>query len=605
MCGIFGVFDSGQIENQLLKHALDCLDHRGPDDRGFYEDEFVRFSMCRLAIIDIATGKQPVFSQSGTAIVIFNGQIYNFKELRSQLIAKGYEFKSVGDAEVIANLYQEYGPEFVKKLNGMFAIAIWDKELRKLLLFRDRLGKKPLWYARTNKGLVFSSEIKGLLQIGVNKEIDTEAINDALIYGYCKSPNSPFLGIKQVNPGNYVVFERNEFQHFRYWSIEDQVVNSINEEDALEELKLRLHSAVEMRLNSERPLGVFLSGGIDSTIIAAIAQELTKGELNTFTAGFGSKNFDERQYANQVANELGTKHKIYEISPNPETILIDIAQICDQPFADSSIIASYLLAKYARQDVVVALGGDGGDEIFGGYDRYRAVLNSRFIRASLFRHIFSKDYLRNLGEFPYRISKMLQLDALDQRYDSLLRNIHPGELKKLITSAIQTQERDANQEWPQNRDLLLRKMQIDDINSYLPNDLMYKADMSSMAASLELRSPFLDDRVVEFGIQLPSRLKVSRSKGKLLLRRIASDYVSREIVDRPKKGFGVPRADWIRGPLREISSDLLFGNRTKSRGWTNSDYLQRLFEEHLKGRDRDRILWPALSLEMWARTWID
>lgn len=605
MCGILGTFDSGRISNSLVLESLNSIVHRGPDDKGFYEDKFVKLSMCRLSIVDIVSGQQPVQSQSESVVVVFNGEIYNFKDLRSQLEKRGYRFKSLGDSEVIANLYQEFGHSFVTKLNGMFAIALWDKSLHKLYLYRDRLGKKPLWYSNTVHGFCFSSEIKGLLKLGVDRTVNFETISECLIYGYSKAPKSPFVDIEQVEPAHYICFDGSIVRSFRYWSLDEVNTSRFTKEEAKHELKRLLRSSVELRLNSERPVGVFLSGGIDSTLITAISREISKGEVRTFTAVFSEENYDERLFAEQVSKELGTKHEVYEIIPEPEVILSEIAGICDQPFADSSIIPLYLLSKRVREQAVVVLGGDGGDEVFGGYDRYQAILKTRLIRSLQLSRLFSNEFQGRFGERTQRVIEMLRYDALSSRYDSLLRNIHPGIFEKLTSHKTNIYQSELEEIWPKDPGLLLRKMQLSDIYSYLPNDLMYKADMASMAASIELRSPFLDYRIVEFGVSLPIGLKLARGTGKILLRDIAADYVSNSIVKRPKKGFGVPIGEWIRGPLRELSEELLIGGRTRERGWIDIPYARQLFRDHIRGRSHERVLWPLLTLELWARSWLD
>ena len=606
MCGILGVLDHGEIPKASVESALKCLSHRGPDGSGYYGDSIVKLTMCRLAIVDVAKGQQPIVLGPDSIALVFNGEIYNYQELRSQLVAKGYAFRSAGDAEVIANLYLEYGENFVTQLNGMFAICIWDKLRKKLLLYRDRVGKKPLWYSVIGEKLFFASEIKALLDLGIEKTLDFESLSDCLAYGYTAAPNSPFKNIMQVNPASFVVFEGTKPSSQIYWSMSDIKKRDISLEEAKFELSELLESSVRYRLNAERELGVFLSGGVDSTLVAAIAQSISTNKIKTFTAGFDSEEFDESGYASQVASVLGTEHKSILIRPNPQEIMQTLGSICDQPFADSSIIPSYLLAKEARKDVVVALGGDGGDEVFGGYDRYRALLKTNLLPSVIARIPFALEFSRLLGEREYRVVQMLMKNSPEKRYNSLLKNIHPDEFRRVANSKFFGIELIKNQSGNTSfTNQLLRAMQVDDLSFYLPNDLMYKADMASMAVGLELRSPLLDYRVIEFGLSLPDNLKVKRNLGKIVLRELVSKYVSNELMDRPKKGFGIPRAEWLRGPLREMASDLLFGSQTKSRGWINAKEAQNYLDQHVKGRDRDRILWPLISLELWARTWLD
>lgn len=606
MCGILGVLDHGEIPKTTVESALKCISHRGPDGTGYYEDSIVKLTMCRLAIVDVATGQQPIVLNPDSIALVFNGEIYNYKELRASLVSKGYAFRSTGDAEVIANLYLEYGENFVNLLNGMFAICIWDKSRKKIILYRDRMGKKPLWYSVIGGKIFFASEIKALLNLGIEKTLDYESLSDCLSYGYTTTPNSPFKTIKQVNPGSFVVFEGTEHISQTYWSISKVEKRQISLEEAKSELLELLESSVRYRLNAERELGVFLSGGVDSTLIAAIAQSISSQKIKTFTAGFDIKEFDESGYASQVAALLGTQHKSIIVQPNPEEIMQTLGSICDQPFADSSIIPSYLLAKEARNDVVVALGGDGGDEVFGGYDRYRALLKTNRLPSLIALMPFAREFSRMLGERSYRVIQMLMERSPENRYRSLLKNIHPDEFRRVSNSNHFVNRSDRYDSWnSRSKSHLLRSMQEYDLSFYLPNDLMYKADMASMAVGLELRSPLLDYRVVEFGLSLPDDLKTQKNLGKIVLREMVSKYVPNELMDRPKKGFGIPRAEWLRGPLREMASDLLFGSQTRNRGWIDTTVARGYFNQHVEGKDRDRILWPLISLELWARNWLD
>lgn len=600
------MLDHGEIPKAAVESALKCLSHRGPDGSGYYEDSIVKLSMCRLAIVDITTGQQPIDLGPDSVALVFNGEIYNYQELRSQLVAKGYAFRTSGEAEVIANLYLEHGENFVTLLNGMFAICIWDKSQKKLLLYRDRVGKKPLWYSVIGEKIFFASEIKALLYLGIEKTLDYESLSDYLAFGYTAAPNSPFKTIKQVNPASFVEFEGTKLSSRIYWSMSDIKKRDISLEEAKFKLSELLESSVRYRLNSERELGVFLSGGVDSTLVASIAQSISTQKIRTFAAGFDSEEFDESGYASEVAAILGTEHRSILIRPNPHEIMQTLGSICDQPFADSSIIPSYLLAKEARKDVVVALGGDGGDEVFGGYDRYRALSKTNLLPSLIARIPFSLEFSRLLGEREYRVVQMLKETSPKNRYRSLLRNIHLNDFRNLTNSNLFKRSYNQGRSWnPGTEKHLLRAMQEDDLSFYLPNDLMYKADMASMAVGLELRSPFLDYRVVEFGLSLPNHLKVQKNLGKIVLREMVSKYVPNELMDRPKKGFGIPRADWLRGPLREMASDLLYGIQSKNRGWIDTKVAEGYFDQHIEGRNRDRILWPLITLELWARTWLD
>ena len=611
MCGISGVLNSRSIgvgAGTNLRSSIKAIEHRGPDESGFYDGEDAFLGMCRLSIIDVAGGHQPNFNEDKSIVSVFNGEIYNFKELHELLEAKGHRLKSYGDSECIPYLYQEFGADFPKLLQGMFAIAIWDQNLKRGVLVRDRFGKKPLWYSHKDDALKFSSELKGLFPLGVKREADISVLGEYLQYGYVNAPRSAYLGVSQVNPGSLLIFENSSIEEHFYWDINKVKPIECTYPEAKELVHEQLRLAVRDRLVSERPIGSYLSGGIDSSLVTALMTQEAEGRVHTFTIGLEDDRFDESRYAQPVARHLGTFHHEKIIAPDPKLILETLGRSLDQPFADSSIIPTYLLSKFARESVVVALGGDGGDEAFGGYTRYAAGNYLDRVNPLLALNpsgFFSKYFSSNP-----RVEKLLRhsrYQTFQKRYSGFQSLVQETELNNILASPRSANSIDPHLElWRDLKDPdRIKMMQKMDLRTYLPGDLMYKADMASMANSLELRSPLLDYRVVELGLSLPSQYKVRGLTTKVILKDILYEYVPREIVDRPKMGFGIPRAKWIRNELKPIVESLLFDQTAQNRGWLNTKNLRSVVDTHYKGRDLDRIIWPALMLELWARNWID
>jgi asparagine synthase (glutamine-hydrolysing) len=614
MCGIAGgVGNSAPNKGQLIG-VLDSIDHRGPDERGMYVDTGIALGICRLAIIDVGTGQQPVSNEADSIHLVFNGEIYNFLELRELLISKGHKFRSRGDSEVLVHLYQEFGIDFVQKISGMFAIAIWDSRDQTLVLVRDRMGKKPLWYATTADGsMFFASEVKALCKAGVACTLRPDAISEVITFGYVNAPRSAFNEINQLPPASVGIWRQGTWTNFQYWSPDFSAEEKISFPDALDQTKILIKAAVERRLISERPLGSFLSGGYDSTVVTAYMTQLNPGKVKTFSIGFEDPRFDESTHARAIANYLGTDHVEEKLSPDPALLLQEIAANLDQPFADSSIIPTFMLAKFARQEVVVALGGDGGDEVFGGYDRYSAIpamQNFNILVAAL--SPVAKGAIRS-GAISNRkvkrvLSQMNSHPTLASRYRAAMSLGSDLELKGLLAPDFKSRALNVAFEdefsRPGARDNL-SKMLRSDFERYLPGDLLVKADMATMANSLELRSPLLDHELVEWATKLPSHFKIKGRQRKFILKEVARSLVPKELVDRPKMGFAIPRADWLRTGLREMSYDLLTDTTAKNRGWFNPKEVERTLTQHMAGQDRDGLLWPMIMLELWARNWLD
>jgi asparagine synthase (glutamine-hydrolysing) len=609
MCGISGIFSDGPVVPELVAKSIDKISHRGPDESGFFQHQNCVLGLCRLSIIDVSSGQQPSYDQSRDVVSVFNGEIYNFRELRQNLISRGHQINGLGDSALIPFLYQEYGEAFPRKLQGMFAIALFDSKRKRLLLVRDRLGKKPLWYGRKEGTLYFSSEIKGLLSLGVNHKLDESVIPEFLSFGYINAPRSAIAEAKQLPPASILSLENGQLKLEQYWSPSEIQAASISFEDAKNETTRLLRESVKTRLVSERPIGAFLSGGIDSTIVTALMQEESESSVHTYSIGFSDTKFDESRFAKEVAKAIGTIHHERVVEADPHLIVETLSKVLDQPFADSSIIPTFLLSKFAREEVVVALSGDGGDEGFAGYERYRAgrFLDSinpllainplRFLPANRISNQRLRKLLRHssLQSLPNRyrgFQSLFQLSDLHSILNpDLLKSSQSDDFMNLWNS-IPTKDR-------------IRKMQEMDLKTYLPGDLMYKVDMASMANSLEVRSPFLDYRVVEFGLSLPAKYKVAGGENKHILREIARGFVPPKLINRPKMGFGIPRARWLRDELKGVVQDVLLDERSRSRGWYQFDKVDEIVNLHNKGLELDSLIWPMLMLEIWAKNWID
>lgn len=614
MCGIAGGVGNSAPDKGQLVRVLDSIHHRGPDERGMCVESGIALGICRLAIIDVGTGQQPVSDESDSIHLVFNGEIYNFLELRESLVSKGHKFRSKGDSEVLVHLYQEFGIDFVKKISGMFAIAIWDSREQSLILIRDRMGKKPLWYAKTTDGsLFFASEVKALRAAGVTCTLRPEAVSEVMNFGYVTAPNSAFNEVHQLPPASVGIWRQGSWTSFQYWSPDFSVAEKVSFPDALEQTKILIKAAVERRLISERPFGSFLSGGYDSTVVTAYMTQLNPGKVKTFSIGFNDPRFDESIDARAIANYLGTEHVEEKLSPDPAFLLQEIAATLDQPFADSSIIPTFMLAKFARREVVVALGGDGGDEVFGGYDRYSAIpamQNFNWLVAAL--SPVAKGAIKS-GAISNRklkrvLSQMNSHPTLAARYRAAMSLGSDLELDGLISPDFKSRSlRFAFEDEfarPGARDNLSRMLRSD-LERYLPGDLLVKADMATMANSLEVRSPLLDHELVEWATRLPSDFKIRGRERKFILKEVARSLVPKELVDRPKMGFAIPRADWLRTGLREMSFDLLTDATAKNRGWFDPKEVERTLTDHMAGHDRDALLWPMVMLELWARNWLD
>ncbi len=638
MCGIAGAIWSDQsaaLAPEVLQRMTDVLRHRGPDDAGSYSSGYrvrdgygavpgVALGHRRLAIIDVAGGHQPLSNEDGSIWITFNGEIYNHRELRKRLEGSGHQFRTHCDTEAIVHLYEDEGIGFLEHLNGMFALAIWDSRARRLVVARDRLGEKPLYYRVERHRLLFASELKSLLQVpGMVRELDPQALDAYLAYQYVPHPDTILRGFSKLPPAHYGVYEDGRWTTGRYWNPDFNLEQKQSLDDYAEQLRELMSSAVRLRMESDVPLGAFLSGGVDSALIVGLMQETIGRRVKTFTIGFEAKEYDETAAARETAQRLETDHHEFRVEPQCTDVLEQLVWHYDEPFADSSAIPTYYVSRLTRQHVTVALTGDGGDELFAGYLRYRAVrlaswfdhtpvwarakLASRLGRA-LVRRQRQRSVLRRAGRFaeamaygPQRrymewMSMFNEARRADLYTDSFLAELPGADPFDFLSRAFaRSRARDA-----------VTSASLTDLTTYLPCDLMTKVDIASMANSLECRAPFLDHRVVELAAKMPIECKLRRGSGKRVLQRAFGPLLPKSLMRRPKKGFGVPLEHWFRDDLRDYTRQVLLDRTATERGIFNPAAVQRLLEEHQAGTfDHSYRLWGLLFFELWHRQWLD
>ena len=634
MCGITGAIwtdPNRAIDGPTLRKMTDVIRHRGPDDEGSYTSDFslrppyepmpgVALGFRRLSIIDLEGGHQPMSNEDGTVWVVFNGEIYNYQALRRRLDGAGHSFRTTSDTETIVHLYEDEGLEFVQHLNGMFAIAIWDSRHRRLVMARDRIGQKPLVYRHEPGRLLFASELKSLLQVNdVPRDIDAGAIDDYLTYQYIPHPKTIFSGIRKLPPGHLAVYQDGELDVRPYWQPDLNHEQTIGATAASARLVELMTSSVEMRMRSDVPLGAFLSGGVDSSLIVALMQQRSSQPIKTFTIGFPIAAYDETSYARQVARHIGTDHEELQVTPDAISILPKLVWNYDEPFADSSAIPTWYVSEVTRRHVTVALSGDGGDELFAGYPRYKAVWLANqldqlgpirtFLKAPFWQKIpgsRQKSLVRRFKRFSEFLGKTPQrryLEWIAIYNESRRAAIYRDDFVERLPNSDPFDF--LGQAWARagSRDVVIGAS-LADLTTYLPCDLMTKVDIASMAHSLEVRQPFLDYRVVEFAASLPLSLKFTRGTGKLLLRRAFGHLLPRAIWNRKKMGFGVPLENWFRQELRELTHDTLLSDSTRIQEWFRRDAIEKLVAEHeSKQFDHAYRLWSLLVLELWLREW--
>ena len=632
MCGICGIVAAGSggppISRETLEQMNRSLVHRGPDDDGLFISEEVGLASRRLSIIDLQTGKQPIANEDGTMWIVFNGEIYNYRELRIYLDKHGHVFRTNSDTETILHLYEEFGTDCVQHLNGIFAFAIWDDVKKQLILVRDRLGIKPMYYTRLPNGhLIFGSEMKAiLLHPEVERTVDLIALNEYLSYEYVPTPRTIIRNVQRLEAGHTLIYNSRGLQINAYAALSFKQSESrppVHWRDYSVALYDKLYSAVRSELVSDVPVGVLLSGGIDSSTIAALMVDLYPGTVESFTIAFEEGSFDESNYARQVAAHLGTRHNEMVLTSKKAVELVgDITNFLDEPFADSSIIPTYLLSRFAREKVKVVLGGDGGDELFAGYP---TVLSHRLI-----------EYYERLTPWSLRTFVAPRiLDNLRISFDNLsldfrLRRFLAGRGVPLLTrhqrwlgSFVDEEKGVLLRDWikPVLRDTYhqsyafadecdamepLNQVLFNDLKTYLEGDILYKVDRASMAASLEVRVPFLNREVVQFTNDLPLDLKLHNLTGKFLLKKTMDGHLPSEIIQRPKKGFNMPVAYWLSGDLKEVMLDMLSESFINRQDLFSYSYIEQLTTEHFEHRkDNRKLLWTLFMFQMWYRTYIE
>ncbi len=634
MCGICGIFNLA-LEPATHRERIDAMSarlvHRGPDSDGKFELPHLALAIRRLSIIDLETGNQPLSNETGSVTLVFNGEIYNYRELRHDLLQRGHRFRTHSDGEVIAHLYEEQGPECVRELNGMFAIALWDEGAERLVLARDRAGEKPLFYWLRGDTLVFASEIKSLFEYpGIGRAIDPEAVAQYFFYGYFPSPRSVFAEIRKLPAAHRMVIEGGQVRVEPFWRLQEHLrppgksgVSRGEEKALVQELRVRVRDAAISRLVSDVPLGLFLSGGVDSSTLVALMSELTPGNINTFSVAFPEKAFNEESYAALVARRFNTRHHVLVADePKLREGLAILAGHLDEPLADPAIIPTFLISRFARNHIKVALSGEGSDELFGGYPMHiGARLAEHYLRlpGGLRRQLFQR--LQPL--FPVSSSAVpmglyLRRFLTHVEKEPALRHqiwfgmFGPDELENLFAPEFQRAASPSGQilcpldhvrQGAQFENALAEVLYLD-FRLYLEDDLLVKIDRASMACSLELRTPYLDHRLIEFAFGLPASLKVRHLRLKYLLKEAVSRWLPHRIVYRQKRGFSVPISQWMRRELRPLLDETLREEKLRNGGIFNGRYVRRLLDEHWSGRaDHRRTLWPLFCFQLWRDRW--
>lgn len=615
MCGICGFINSDlkkETAESTIKAMCDVILHRGPDEAGYYSKQNVTLGMRRLKIIDLSTGSQPIYNEDKTVVVVFNGEIYNFLELKTNLEAKGHQFYTNTDTEVIVHLYEEHGGDFLKYLNGMFGISLWDEKEKKLIIARDRLGEKPLYYSTQKGTFLFGSEIKSLLCYpGFPKEINPKAVLHYFTFNYIPAPLTIYKNVFKLFPGECLICHNGEYKLKTYWqaSYSDQNPVPVPEKELEERLVQEVYDSVKLRLTSDVPLGAFLSGGIDSSIMVALMSQINNSPIKTFSIGLANQKKSELPFARAVADQYETEHHELIAKPDALSIFNNLVWHFDEPFGDSSAIPTFLVSQLTKQYVTVAISGDGGDELFGGYKRYQRILQ----RASLeklpktLRHILGK----GLGDqLPFGFKGKAFLQSMEYNdYDSfavgtrnnIKQNIFSDSYKKNIEGMTSFEVSD---NFLLHDQLLLNQCMFFDLKVYLPDDILVKVDRMSMANSLETRAPFLDHNLVEFAMTIPPHLKTTQTSTKDILKKAFRKQLPEVIFSHEKTGFSIPLGDWFRNDLKSFLMDSLTKERIEDVGFLNYPFVRKIISQHMTGqRNHDRLLWMILMFQEWHSSW--
>ncbi|MGY6277110.1 XrtA/PEP-CTERM system amidotransferase [Methylomonas sp. MgM2] len=625
MCGIVGIFDiqgTSEIDRNLLSRMNESQFHRGPDEGGLHLEPGLGFGHRRLSIIDLSSGQQPMHSQDGNVVLTYNGEVYNFGELRMELESQGYVFKTHCDTEVILYAWQAWGESCVERLRGMFAFAIWDRASQTLFLARDRLGIKPLFYAElANRQLIFGSELKSLTSHpALQKNIDPTAIEDYFGFGYIPDPKTIYQNVYKLEPGYCLTIKRGQkaWKPRQYWDVRFQVGTIKDADQAGDELIERLREAVKIRMVADVPLGAFLSGGVDSSAVVAMMAGLSGDPVNTCSISFGDPKFNESQFATQVAERYRTEHRVQQVDPDDFTLIDKLSDLYDEPYADSSALPTYRVCELARRQVTVALSGDGGDENLAGYRRYRWHTYEDKMR-SLLPDAFRMPLFSMVGNMYPKLDWAPKVMRAKSTLESIGRDSMEGyfhsvsvmsnELRgKLFSDQLNKQLqgyraievfRRYRQHAPEHP---LAMVQYLDLKTYLAGDILTKVDRASMAHALEVRVPILDHKLVEWMATLPPDLKLRGREGKFVFKKALEPYLPEDILYRPKMGFAVPLASWFRGPLKQRVQEALLGDTLRRTGWFNDAFLKRMVTQHQAGlRDYSTSIWSLLMFEAFLR----
>lgn len=615
MCGISGIVDfSGpRVSSETLVRMTDAIRHRGPDDFGEYisPNGVAGLGFRRLSIIDLSTGHQPLSNEDGTVWIEFNGEIYNFQDARTELLGRGHKFKTRTDTETIVHLYEEYGSRAVEYLRGMFAFALWDETRQSLFAARDRVGKKPFFYTLQNGKFIFASELKAILSIIDPPELDPDALDLYLTFGYVPHPLTIYRGIFKLPPGHWLRYSRSGLETERYWNLTFDPQEPKDEETLLKEVESLLRESVRLRLMSDVPLGALLSGGVDSSLIVALMAQEGGRPPKTFSLGFEESDYSELAHARTVARHIGAEHHEQVVRPDALDLIEELAAHYEEPFADSSMIPTYLVCKHARQHLTVALSGDGGDEVFGGYPRYKyeSMIGSwmRVPGASAAARLLSRVYPKTMRgalqlqkmKFPEgrRYAEQVSVFGTEFRnafYNpSFARTFSGEQMMKEIYGDLARQHAS---------EALGRMQYVDTVWGWLPGDMLTKVDMAAMYASLEVRCPLLDQKLIEYMSRVPARFKLHNGESKYILKRLAERLVPREVLYRPKQGFSLPLPHWFRNELRSFVLAMLVSPDSRIHSLFRSDAVRQLVDDHMEQRwDYSGYIFCLLSLELWLR----
>lgn len=626
MCGIVGIYTKNNRTFEELSRSINtmaaCLQHRGPDDQGYHVDGHIALGHRRLSIIDLKTGKQPIFNEDKSKCIIFNGEIYNYEEIKSELLQKGHCFASASDTETIIHAYEEWGEECVKKLRGMFSFCIWDSQRETMLLVRDRLGEKPLFYAHYNGDFVFSSEMKSILaDPRFDRAIDEEAVGAYFTFSYIPAPLTIYRNIKKLPPGHLLLYKKGQIRIQQYWDVSFNPDRQKTETEFIHEFMELLSEAVRLQLRSDVPLGAFLSGGIDSSVVVALMSRADSRPVNTFTIGFGGNvgGFDdERKYARLVADRYKTNHREHEVLPDVGSLIEKIVRAFDEPFADDSTIPSYFVSQLARRNVTVALSGLGGDEMFCGYERYLGFQIGQMynkipeiIRENMIRRFIEE--LPELSSGNYTVNRMKRFvrsssPDFGQRYFGFVSKIHKqykdvlfsGQGKQYTEGLDAVEKRFVDLFNAAPADDPLNKVYYSDIKTYLPEDILACTDRLSMHHSLEVRVPFLDYKLVEYCSTIPPEMKIKWLKKKYLLKKGVSGFLPKAVLDHKKQGFVGPMTRWLQTDLKALTLDMLSERNLQKHGLFNTKTIGRILNDHYSGKEiNDATIWSLVMFQAW------